>query len=362
MENNKNTSEVIDWQEVMEPYLYGDVDAYAMFVAVPIIVIIGVFGNISTIIVLSTNPRMRNSLNIYLVNLAISDCLFLLVAPTFTWITFFESPLNHHYDNSWFTVGYCKFYTFIVHSAYQQSCNFIIAIAVERVLATSYPLKYRAYVSKKRTLKICGTLWVFTLFYQSRNIVTIGESSLEFPWPDMTNGVTNSTTICTLCVDFHKTVCKTMNDLYVLDLSFVLFAIIFIIIMYGTLFSSFLGPKSKKEVTSTASNRVNYETKALRTVVITISAYSFLTAPLNMLLLLENFNLVNPDVVGFIENVFRFIALINSANNPIIYNLSNETYRQAFWKLFGFSKEKKTHTKTDKISVPNRTVFESISA
>ncbi|XP_071940950.1 neuropeptides capa receptor-like [Antedon mediterranea] len=342
MKNSSDAPEATNWDGEIEPYLYTDLEVYSLYIFLPIVVFIGIVGNASTIIVLSTNVRMRNSLNIYLVNLAISDLIFLIIASTFMWVNIIKSDLHLYHDNSWCSVEYCKFNTFLVDSVYQLSATLTFAISAERFVAITQPLKYRAYVSKKRTMKICCAIWVIILLWQSRNLVTNGKMPLEFPWPDMTNGIPNSTDVCVFCMDFKDAVCEMMEYALLADVFLSLLYLVLMIPMYGKVFWSLRAPFKKAEKdTSSASNRVNYEMKALQTVIITVSVYVMFTAPLNMLWVLFYFDAADPNFTTLFANIFRFLGFVNAAINPIIYNVSNKAYRQALFEFIGISSAKK---------------------
>ncbi|XP_071940976.1 neuropeptides capa receptor-like [Antedon mediterranea] len=337
MENESSYFEE-DWDAMIEPLLYTDMERYVIYCILPIIVIVGIVGNLSTVIILTTNANMRNSLNIYLTNLAIADSLFLVVAPVFSWVAISQTPLHVFYDNGGYSAEYCKFNTLIVDSTYMVSATLILAISVERFLAITKPLKYRSYVSKKRTVKICVAIWILSFAYQIRNVVTGGTYEYSYPWPDMWNGVPNTSSSCILCsYDFSDETCKILyyfNEAeYVLYLTF----LTLMIPLYGMIGCSLFKPCSKKTEIAAAANRTNFERKALTTATITVVIYVILTAPINCIYMYAFRGGTNWDLISKFSSVFRYLAFVNSSINPIIYNISNETYRKAFLKLYGFS-------------------------
>ncbi|XP_071940893.1 neuropeptides capa receptor-like [Antedon mediterranea] len=338
MENMTIPLKEFDWDTEMEPYLRGSLEFIVMYVILPIFAFIGITGNVSIILVLIINKNMYNSLNFYLLNLAMSDCLFLLVAPVSFWIMHLDSPFKPNFDQSMYPPEYCKFNAYIINSTYQLSSTFTMAISAERFWAIVKPLEYRRYLSKKRTLKICGVIWIVILLNQSRNLFVFGKERLDFPWPDMTHGVPNSTAICAYCAGFEPRVCEAMDILALVDVILSLFVILLMIIMYGMVFVSIRGTFNKSVNDSSSiyvSNRVSYEMKALRTVIITVSVYIIFTAPLNTLYIFDKYVFVNDDSIVFFLNVFQLLAFVNSAINPIIYNLSNESYRHALFNSCG---------------------------
>ncbi|XP_071940895.1 platelet-activating factor receptor-like [Antedon mediterranea] len=363
MENNTILEE-FDWDTEMEPYLRSSLEFIVMYVILPIFAFIGITGNVSIILVLIINKNMYNSLNIYLLNLALSDCLFLLVAPVSFWIMHLDSPFKPNFDQSMYPLEYCKFNAYIINSTCQLSSTFTMAISAERFWAIVKPLEYRRYVSKKRTLKICCVVWIVILLNQSRNLFVFGNERLDFPWPDMTHGVPNSTTICAYCAGFEPSVCEAMDILALVDVILSLFVILLMIIMYGMVFVSIRGTsfnKSERFVVD-VSNRVSYEMKALRTVIITVSVYVIFTAPLNTLYIFDKYVFVDDDSIGFFLIVFQLLAFVNSAINPIIYNLSNESYRHALFNVCGVTTTVTTRSGRKKLHLKSSISLSTISS
>ncbi|XP_033097672.1 neuromedin-U receptor 1-like [Anneissia japonica] len=365
MANNNSSllEEEKDWDAVIKPFLYTDAEIYLMYIFLPIVVLTGLIGNASTIIVLTTNTRMGTPLNIYLVNLAISDSLFLVVASTYMWFTLTQSPFHIFYDNRGVSVGYCKFNALVVDWTYMVSANIVLAISVERFLAITKPLKYRSYVSKKRTIKVCCAIWIISLICQVRNTVTIGKQELTFSWPDMWNGVPSTSSVCVYCSvdEFNVSVCSIIVDLVTAEVALYLVYLMLMITLYLVMIVSLYQPLSKKkQEISSASNRTNYERKALNTVIVTVVVYVVLTAPNNMLWIYGYIiPKANYDVITSFANVFRYLAFVNNSVNPIIYNISNDRYRKRFLQLFGFSSG--TVNKENCVQTPARTPIFTIS-
>ncbi|CAG9805038.1 unnamed protein product [Chironomus riparius] len=130
-----------------------------------IIGVIGIFGNIITILVLS-RPRMRNSINHLLIGLAISDLLVLITA-----ILMVGLAAIYPYT------GRIKLYNYNIHPfllivvlpfaniAQTASTYMTLLVSLERYIAVCYPLKARSLCTKKHAKFCMMIVAAFSILY-----------------------------------------------------------------------------------------------------------------------------------------------------------------------------------------------------
>ena len=94
---------------------------------------------------------MKNTIYYLLLNLAISDLLFALLAPI-------QVVTMTNYDKWIFGDAFCKMYYFTFRTLYAFSVLVLVLITTERFFAIRYPLVFKP--SPYRTLLIIGALWV----------------------------------------------------------------------------------------------------------------------------------------------------------------------------------------------------------
>uniref|UniRef100_A0A8B9QJR6 Motilin receptor n=1 Tax=Apteryx owenii TaxID=8824 RepID=A0A8B9QJR6_APTOW len=116
--------------------------------------VVGVAGNVLTVLVTHGYRDMKTTTNLYLGSMAVSDLLILLGLPLDLYRLWRSRPwifgqllcrLSHYLSEG------CTYCT-ILH---------ITALTVERYLAICFPLKAKVVVTKRRVKAIIGALWVF---------------------------------------------------------------------------------------------------------------------------------------------------------------------------------------------------------
>ncbi|XP_033096831.1 C-C chemokine receptor type 3-like, partial [Anneissia japonica] len=86
------------WADNIEPLLYTDLDKVIIPIIMPIVVTIGIIGNVLTIFVIARKKCMHTPVNMYFANLAIADTLFLITASGWIWNSYIKSPVIESYD------------------------------------------------------------------------------------------------------------------------------------------------------------------------------------------------------------------------------------------------------------------------
>ncbi|KAG5680361.1 hypothetical protein PVAND_009870 [Polypedilum vanderplanki] len=151
--------------------------------------VIGIFGNVITIIVLS-RPRMRSSINHLLIGLACSDLLVLI-----TGMLLFGFTTIYPYTGKLMAYNYSllPFISFVVYPfaiiAQTASIYMTLFVSLERYIAVCYPLKARSLCTKKHAKLCILIIVIFSIVYNSLKFFEIqlvqGEDSMfgEFYCP-----------------------------------------------------------------------------------------------------------------------------------------------------------------------------------
>ncbi|XP_071944587.1 somatostatin receptor type 2-like [Antedon mediterranea] len=358
---NESTTDVIgkveetDWDDVIKSYSYTTTDEIVITIFMPIVVIIGIIGNLMTITVIVKHPRMRTSVNVYLANLAIADVLFLCFAPDLIWSSFAHSPLHDVFDMGigegmlWF----CHLNIYIVDTALQVANFTIFWMSAERYLAICHPLKFRnsKFGERSRSLQVCVIMWLISLTWQARKFTWNAIVSYEFPWPDMYNGAPNSTIVCTYC-GANTDSCDFQNDLFVID-SYLSFILITIVVGFYTIILITLKRSTVATANSTGNKvRSKSEKKVFMTIFLTVTIYIFCMAPFSIMNIVNIYHGIDHNVILQIVNIFRVALYTNSSVNPFMYNVVNEMFRKAFVDVFCRRRNSK---KTSGVTVVSQT-------
>ncbi|XP_077029816.1 motilin receptor isoform X1 [Agelaius phoeniceus] len=152
--------------------------ALPMRVLVPItavclgLFVVGVAGNVLTVLVIRSYRDMKTTTNLYLSSMAVSDLLILMGLPFDLYRLWRSRPwifgqllcrLSHYLSEG------CTYCT-ILH---------ITALTVERYLAICFPLKAKVVVTKRRVKATIGVLWAFALLSASPFFFLVGVEQPE---------------------------------------------------------------------------------------------------------------------------------------------------------------------------------------
>ena len=160
MRCNVNNSFYIpdSWVEVLfRPHL----QSVVMSIVEPPIGIIGVFLNLLFIVVVNRSKKMQSNTNLYLVNLAIADSLYLAYSTWHCLANYFSSPFLG--DHKFLGPIGCPIDAIMIYTNYFASLFLVGAVTFERYAAVCRPLTHRAVATKSRTVNMIVLCWASAL-------------------------------------------------------------------------------------------------------------------------------------------------------------------------------------------------------
>ena len=316
---------------------YSVISGVAVLIFVPLVTIFGVMSNCAFIYVVYHVQTMRNTINIFLVNLAVADSSLLIAAFLEYTINLVNAP---GYDiTSSQSVAGCVIPGFLTYFCYYASLWTMILISIERYLAICHPITYKYMRGKGRAIRaVCATWFIAFVFailtvpYTTTETICLSSYS---PDDDKINEqysmCTRDCKMCDLAV--HAT------DLLQFVVAFFSNLVLYTLTVRGLLKSVITGAK--------ALNRKQRKTRADHRISV---AKMIIVNGIVFFICITPFSVVNLDEIGLFSinekdiNTFawiaRFLFLLNAALNPIIYNATNSTYRSAFRETFGRKKNK----------------------
>ena len=309
------------------------------------IVLLGVIGNVLVCIAILSRPKMKTSMNYYLLSLAIADLGVLLVIYPLV-------VLKYLFPFRWLLGEDACYYLYpTVEIFFGSSVWSITAIAIERyrniVGAKRYEIKHR---SRVRTFVVIGMVWLASFLVSSVPLYPFMafHSTLEIcylEWPDTsgTNAVFLSYSIALIVV------------WYALPLVIIAFTYVKIkkrvsesVTFRASMSENDDGAQAVLPETSSSKERSGkrmwrQSKKATRILTPLVILFAVTMFPLNafrvLLLIIPEFwrnsyyNLIMGQLIMFV--------MINSAANPLVYYITSKEFKDAFGEILKRSSQKK---------------------
>ena len=308
------------------------------------IVLLGVIGNVLVCIAILRRPKMKTSMNYYLLSLAIADLgVLLIIYPMIV--------LRYLFPFRWLLGKHACYYLYpTVEIFFGASVWSITAIAIERyrniVGAKRYHIKHR---SRVRTFVVIGMVWLASFLVSSVPLYPFMayHSTLEIcylEWPDVsgTNAVFLSYSIALVVV------------WYALPLVIIAFTYVKIKkrVRESVAFRNSMSENDDgaQAVLQTSSNKERSQkiiwrqskkaTRILTPLVILFAVTMFPLSALRVLLIIMPEFWTKPYYNLIMGQLIMFI-MINSAANPLVYCITSKEFKDAFGEILKRSSQKK---------------------
>ncbi|GAB0095592.1 G protein-coupled receptor, rhodopsin-like [Sergentomyia squamirostris] len=121
-----------------------------------VIGITGLMGNILVVLVVVSNPGMRSTTNILIINLALADLLFVIFCVPFTATDYMLSMWP--FGDSW-----CRVVQYLIVVTAHASIYTLVLMSLDRFLAVVHPIASMVIRTERNTLTAIGVLWLLIL-------------------------------------------------------------------------------------------------------------------------------------------------------------------------------------------------------
>ncbi|BFF91767.1 motilin receptor [Drosophila madeirensis] len=296
----------------------------AMFFCIAIM-LLGVVGNVMVPIVIVKTKDMRNSTNIFLTNLSIADLLVLLVCTPTVLVEVNTRP------ETW-VLGHemCKAVPFVELTVAHASVLTILAISFERYYAICEPLKAGYVCTKGRAILICVLAWGIAALFTSP-ILWVAEYKLA----EYIDG--SSVAVCLTQAITDWTIAFFLMTIAV----FFVMPFLTLVVLYGIIAKNLVSNQST--MLRARPTKPELSLKARKQVVLMLGAVvlSFFVCllPFRVLtlwiILSTDQALHELGLVRYYSLLYfcRVMLYLNSAMNPILYNLMSTKFRRGFARL-----------------------------
>ncbi|XP_075986745.1 ecdysis triggering hormone receptor isoform X2 [Anticarsia gemmatalis] len=297
-----------------------------------VIMCLGVIGNVMVPIVILKTKDMRNSTNIFLVNLSIADLMVLLVCTPTVLVEVNSKP------ETW-VLGkeLCLAVPFVELTVTHASVLTILAISFERYYAICEPLRAGYVCTKTRATLICALVWFFAALFTSP-ILGVATFTYEI-FEDGT----------------EVPVCLTQADTFWSALFFILTIAIFFIVplavllvLYSVIAKNLMENPviiaQNTKNTNNSGNVIRYRKQVILMLGTVVLSFFICLLPFKALTLWiivfppETIMSLGIDGYYILLYFCRVMLYLNSAINPILYNLMSSKFREGFVKLLRINK------------------------
>nr|XP_008169474.1 C-C chemokine receptor type 5-like [Chrysemys picta bellii]XP_042697135.1 C-C chemokine receptor type 5-like [Chrysemys picta bellii] len=300
-----------DYYTGSEPCQKADVKKFASLFLPPLyslVLIFGLLGNALVVLILIKYKKLRSMTDIYLLNLAISDLLFILSLP------FWAYYVAHEWD---FGNAMCKILSGVYYAGFYSGMFFIILLTIDRYLA----IVHAVFALKARTVTY-GILtsvvtWVVAILASLPGFIfhkAQRESSHFTCSPHYPLG--------------QESKWKQFQTLKMNILGLVV-PLVIMIFCYAEIIKTLLRCRNEKKH------------KAVRLIFIIMIVYFLFWAPYNIIILIytfqDSFSLNTCEGSSQLEiaiQVTEAIAMIHCCINPVIYAFAGEKFRKYLYTFF----------------------------
>uniref|UniRef100_A0A6P7FBU7 Growth hormone secretagogue receptor type 1-like isoform X2 n=1 Tax=Diabrotica virgifera virgifera TaxID=50390 RepID=A0A6P7FBU7_DIAVI len=338
-----NASNVTNFTEGIYPVFPSYIRTTSMVFCI-IIMCLGVIGNVMVPIVIFKTKDMRNSTNIFLVNLSVADLMVLLVCTPTVLVEVNSRP------ETW-VLGreMCKAVPFVELTVAHASVLTILAISFERYYAICKPLKAGYICTKARASLICLLAWFVAAVFTSPILAITQYSTEEYIDGSLVFVCFSLVEDLFPCIFFIGSV-----------VVFFVFPLGILICVYALIATSLMSQPlamiASRNLTSPAQNVIKYRKQVILMLGTVVLAFFICLLPFRALTL---WIIIAPAGSSFelgferYYNILYFSRImfhINSAVNPILYNIMSSKFRGGFFKLCGAKSLRKRYLKKPEIT------------
>ena len=144
---------------VVENLLLQSLQSIVMSTIEPTIGVFGLLLNASFVYMIWCSKKMHTNTNMYLVNLAISDSVYLAYTTWYCLSSYMSSPYKTDERFLRGDIG-CVLSDFTEYTSYYSSLWLVALVTLERYLAICHPFTHRVVDTRKRANRLIGACWV----------------------------------------------------------------------------------------------------------------------------------------------------------------------------------------------------------
>ncbi|NXL34014.1 GHSR protein, partial [Glaucidium brasilianum] len=292
-------------------------------VACVLLFVIGVIGNLMTMLVVSRFRDMRTTTNFYLSSMAFSDLLIFLCMPLDLFRLWQYRPWN-------FGDLLCKLFQFVSESCTYSTILNITALSVERYVAICFPLRAKVIITKGKVKLVILFLWAVSFISAGPIFVLVGVEHENGTNPLSTNE----------CRATEYAIRSGLLTIMVWTSSIFFFLPVFCLTVLYSLIGRKLWRRKRKNIGPNAVIRDKNNKQTVKMLVVVVFAFILCWLPFHVgrYLFSKSFEAGSLEIAVISQycNLVSFVLFyLSAAINPILYNIMSKKYRVAACRLFG---------------------------
>ncbi|XP_027007909.1 growth hormone secretagogue receptor type 1-like isoform X1 [Tachysurus fulvidraco] len=301
-ENGSNYWDYSDyWAEMSSAFSHSELVAVTTL-CVPLLVL-GLMGNILTILVVWLRPQMRSTTYLYLSSMAVSDILMLVLMPLDLYKLWWYRP--------WFLGdAVCKLSQFVSECCTFSSILHMTALGAERYVGVCFPLRARLLVTRGRVRVLIGALWGVSVLSAGPVLVLVGAEPVE-----------GNLTECRV-TQWAESSGLMVAMLWLSNLYFII--PLMTLTMLYTLIARRL--RQRRHVHRDQTHR-----QTLRMMVVIVCVFVVCWLPFHVARTLFCLSLTSSVQVYFLSQYLNLVSFVlfycSAAINPLLYNIMSSRYR-----------------------------------
>ncbi|XP_004529763.1 allatostatin-A receptor-like isoform X2 [Ceratitis capitata] len=281
-----------------------------------VIGVAGLLGNALVIFVVVANQQMRSTTNLLIINLAVSDILFVVFCVPFTAADYVLPTWP--FGNVW-----CKFVQYMIVVTCHCSVYTLVLMSFDRFLAVVHPVTSMSLRTERNAMLAIFCAWI--LIISSAIPVALAHSVRLYYFKG------RSYTACVFSTE------EEGWSLIGFQISFVISSYVAPLTLICFLYVGMLArlwraaPGCKPSEESRKGKR-----RVTRMVVVVVLAFAICWLPIHLILVmkaLEWYPATHTSVISQI--ISHVLAYMNSCINPILYAFLSDNFRKAFRKVVG---------------------------
>ncbi|XP_061599400.1 growth hormone secretagogue receptor a [Cololabis saira] len=311
-------------------------------IACTLLFLVGVTGNVMTILVVSKYRDMRTTTNLYLCSMAVSDLLIFLCMPLDLYRMWKYRPWR-------FGDALCKLFQFVSESCTYSTILSITALSVERYLAICFPLRAKALVTKRRVRGLIFFLWTVSLLSAGPVFVMVGVEMDGFGGANFSAWFSNVTGSFLEVEDTRE--CRMtqyavdsglMEVMVWLSSVFFFMPVFCLTVLYSLIGRRLWQRHRETTMTSRVSHRDKSNRQTIKMLVVVVLAFVLCWLPFHVGRYLQFRSLDAPSpLLSVLSEYCSLVSVVlfylSAAINPVLYNTMSWKYRGAAARLFGLT-------------------------